>query len=361
MRKSIAFIALLVTGCATQDAHKAYFRAQEKIRQASEKVDPRNETLTKAYDALTAGRAQMLDARYDHALRNFNQSIKLSDQAMAEAEAAAEAAKLPPPLPMSPAVADPELAEPLSSQPAETAAVDHQSAETANHDTPRAEAEVLAPAEVPAQASASTDSLAEGEAAPLSLADDMPKAQATAETAKAQSVTEPKTKPKAQKSLQRKSVERSGEAKAVDAKGGVVIAPAKPSLKQSPSKELEKTEGSGDLAAEHGAASATQKEGSEEKRRRVPGVLSFIANDTSLLQETMTSLNQNCKFLLENPSTSLVLQGTHSGDEPRSLIDARFESIKAYMVGKGVPEDQIRLDEEKRRGASEFKLFVIEH
>jgi outer membrane protein OmpA-like peptidoglycan-associated protein len=192
----------------------------------------------------------------------------------------------------------------------------------------------------------------------MSLADDMPKSQSATETAKTQSVTEPKTKPKAQKSLQRKSVERSADTKAVDTKTGVVIAPAKPSLKQSPSKELEKSEGSGDLAAEHGA---TQKEGSEEKRRRVPGVLSFIANDTSLLQETMTSLNQNCKFLLENPSTSLVLQGTHSGDEPRSLIDARFESIKAYMVGKGVPEDQIRLDEEKRRGASEFKLFVIEH
>ena len=44
------------------------------------------------------------------------------------------------------------------------------------------------------------------------------------------------------------------------------------------------------------------------------------------------------------------------------MVDARYESIRSYLVGKGVPEDQIQLDPEKRKDkTAKFDMFIVEH
>ena len=48
--------------------------------------------------------------------------------------------------------------------------------------------------------------------------------------------------------------------------------------------------------------------------------------------------------------------------EQANLLEGRFDSLKSYLVGKGVPEDQIRLDNQKSGGTTpEFEMFVVEH
>jgi hypothetical protein len=66
--------------------------------------------------------------------------------------------------------------------------------------------------------------------------------------------------------------------------------------------------------------------------------------------------------LLENPSTTLILQGVSSSGEISNIIDSRYESIRSYLTAKGVPDDQIRLDPERKNGkAPQFELYLIEH
>lgn len=97
-------------------------------------------------------------------------------------------------------------------------------------------------------------------------------------------------------------------------------------------------------------------------KRRIPGSIEFKLNDPSLLGDAMTNLDQTSKFLLDNPSTTLVLQGVAVSGELSNLIDSRYESVRSYLTAKGVPDDQIRLDPERKSGkAPQFELFLIEH
>lgn len=155
----------------------------------------------------------------------------------------------------------------------------------------------------------------------------------------------------------------------------VVVAPATPTLKPVP-KEPEKEKAKEKLEVKEPEAAAIAESLVEESskdaasaakakpmtKRRIPDSVGFIENDPSLLTESMTTLNQTSKYLLENPSTTLVLQAQLGSSEARTLVGARYDTIKAYLVGKGVPEDQIQLDEQQKRGkAPEFLMFVIEH
>ena len=100
----------------------------------------------------------------------------------------------------------------------------------------------------------------------------------------------------------------------------------------------------------------------EKPRTKIPGAIFFGANDASIEPDTMMTLDQTSKFLLDNPSTSLMFQGISGPGESGSLIDSRFESLRSYLVGKGVPDDQVRLDSKRRGGSrAEFEMFLIEH
>lgn len=100
----------------------------------------------------------------------------------------------------------------------------------------------------------------------------------------------------------------------------------------------------------------------ERGRTKIPGSLTFSPNDSSIQAESMMNLDQTSKFLLDNPSSSIVFQGIVGAGESAALVDSRFESIRSYLVGKGVPEDQVRLDQKRRGGnRGEFEMYVIEH
>lgn len=332
-------VVLGFTACATQDAHKAYFKAQERLRLLSEKLDPRDPTLTKAYDALTAGRAQMLDARYDLALRNFNQALLLSDQAESDAVRAKHFAEQPGAI-QSGIVVTNEIGE-----------VDNGSPEVIIAANEIALPPALSPEAVATYLATNSLEPHEDTAQGLDVAIESltPKKKAPVK----------KIAPKPAAKTPMPAKESIATSKEVETGDGVVVAPITPSLKAPPGI-------SDNMKDDSKVVSVTEEKAEKSevpagKRRRIPGVLGFVVGDSSLLQETMDSLNQNAKFLLENPSVTMIFQGTYSGDEPRGIVDSRFESIKSYLTGKGVPEDQIKMDEERKRGPSEFKLFVIEH
>jgi len=107
---------------------------------------------------------------------------------------------------------------------------------------------------------------------------------------------------------------------------------------------------------------AVKEAAGEKPMTKIPGALRFGSQEVSLDAETMMNLNQTSKYLSENPSTTLILRGHVGPGENAGLLDSRFESIRAYLIGKGVPEDQVRLDNRRLSGPrGEFEMFVMEH
>jgi outer membrane protein OmpA-like peptidoglycan-associated protein len=100
---------------------------------------------------------------------------------------------------------------------------------------------------------------------------------------------------------------------------------------------------------------------SEADATRVPGSLVFASNEVTIEAPTRMSLDQTSKYLIDNPSSRVVFRAVSGPNEAAALVDSRFESIKTYLVEKGVPEDQIQLDGRRRVGTrAEFETFVVE-
>ncbi len=153
----------------------------------------------------------------------------------------------------------------------------------------------------------------------------------------------------------------------------VIKAPARPLDKFLPQSAKPKSAAPAATVADAGlgdeAAVATQaivpkaaaKAPAAKDPTKIPGELSFSPNDASVEPQVMMTLDQTSKFLLENPSSVIQFQGVVGPGESSSIIDTRFESLRAYLVAKGVPEDQVRLASKRRSGnKAEFQMFLIE-
>jgi outer membrane protein OmpA-like peptidoglycan-associated protein len=140
----------------------------------------------------------------------------------------------------------------------------------------------------------------------------------------------------------------------------IVEAPSAKMNKKAPEKKPSLSEDEKIIEAPKEAQTAKPQK--SLAKRKIPGSIEFKMNDPSIQGDAMTNLDQTGKFLLENPSTTLILQGVSSSGEISNIIDSRYESIRSYLTAKGVPDDQIRLDPERKNGkAPQFELYLIEH
>src|SRR5690606_27929048 len=117
---------------------------------------------------------------------------------------------------------------------------------------------------------------------------------------------------------------------------GRVVAGVTPQRRQAP-----KPQATAIVPPKPEVPAATVETPSGLKKTRIPGMVTFSKNDAVLDQASRSSLDLTAKHLLENPSSTLSLLGILGPGENSNYIDMRFESVRAYLRGRGVPEDQI--------------------
>lgn len=400
---SSAFIlicSMILGACAAQNAHSIYRDADEAVKEAMAQAGPQDSNANKAFDALNKGKLSLMDARYDEAIKSFREAMRYSREVheaklkpipkgeskptnvheASQKEALSAASQATKELASSPA-ADSD-SKTLVVPPAATKFPEPKPVEVKVQMSPEPEL----------QASPVTQGLQEKKGLPKeALAKYLASKKAAPKPAPKPSTleagpAEAAKKDKMEKPEKPEAIALSDEPKeevhmeTADQKpiptSAVIEAPATPSLKPVPKLEPKVEDKKDEVMAKAsallaggaaaGGAAAEAKAGESKKtkdgKQKIPGTIVFIENDPSIVTEAMTVLNQTAKYLLENPSLSLVLQGHLTNSEAKTLIQARFESMKAYLIGKGVPEDQIMLDSDQKRGKNpEFTMYVIEH
>jgi len=339
---SLGFL-LVLASCAAQDAQRLYTKAQKQMIEAQAQ-SPGDRRLVEAREALKQGEIALESAVYDQAYRSLRQSMRLTDEILSRSAANTSGGETAP----APAVESSKLSLPSVKSLSESPA-------------PRA-----LPRDALAKYLAGKRGAQKTTAAP------------SADAPAARKAEEPKQPPVAQDSPASAVAEAKVES---DAGEGVVIAAAEPSDKVQVSAPAVKAQEKPAVVppvappvapvpppAPVPISSRTQrkeavKEAAGEKpMTKIPGALRFGSQEVSLDAETMMNLNQTSKYLSENPSTTLILRGHVGPGENAGLLDSRFESIRAYLIGKGVPEDQVRLDNRRLSGPrGEFEMFVMEH
>lgn len=382
---SSAGLVFVLAGCASQAAYTSYLRAQRKLVVAEyDGKDP--EKLKVARQSLQEGKTFLDSARYDLAIRNFETAYRLSEESLAlkskKPALPAPAASMQP----APANSTSNGSSASAERPAMSAipegAVTEEVVQAAPPpiavEKPQTEKRVL-PKEVLQKYLAnkrahSVDKTTKAE--PKKIADRLmakptpskpaPKAPKKEASAASKAETNPALTPEGQsppppvpepaelgavgpkEKPEFPEAQPPGKEQLSEAK--VIEVPAAPEQKRAPTEDLK-------------PISPAAKSLAGGVRRKVPGAVPFSLNDATLKQQdAMTTLDQMSKFLLENPSVSLILQPRLADQEPPQLAEARFESIKSYLEGKGVPEDQVRMDPERRRASSGgFEMLILEH
>lgn len=357
MSRILSVLAVLgvMVGCAAQDSHREYYRAERLLEEAQQK-SPSHRDVRKAEASLLKGKSYLDDAIYDKASQNFKESIRLSEGVVnpqkrekAPPVVAVESTPAPAvsaaPAPEVSAPAPRMVTPPTRGLKPDEARILPRDALAKYLSSKRAEtkSEKRTPSPTAAPAPSAAPAPAPVKETPMPAQ----KAEQPSDDGKVFAV-DPDLAP-----AEKKDVKPPAE---------VVKAPAKPIdkfLPSTPRPQVQKqvVEVPSRPTTQVGTGPATDK-----PRTKIPGALFFSQNDASIEPETMMTLDQTSKFLLENPSTSVIFQGISGPGESGSLIDSRFESLRSYLVGKGVPEDQVRLDTKRRGGSrAEFEMFLIEH
>jgi outer membrane protein OmpA-like peptidoglycan-associated protein len=369
---SAGLMAAYLVGCAAQSIEKAQRAAEHKVLEA-QLANMNAPGTHEAFDKLNEGKKYLAEARYDQAMRSFKQSAAASDAVLAGnvtyLNPSAEATPAPTPVPQSstPVMTAPT---PVRTAPVNKSAADSRekkgmpakalakylAAKKASAPPPVAAKTEPAPkaAGKVAKHSAPTPTPSQSSAVPQT--EPAPQPEPTQEPAVAPAPTPAPTPTSSPESLAKK-IENDA----------VVVAPAKPSLKKIPTvneKEEVDQEAVGKVAEPKKMEMEKPEpaKAGELAKRKIPGMVPFSINDPSVQADAIAYLDQTSKFLLDNPSTTLILQGHLGPGESSTLVDARFESMRSYLTGKGVPDDQIRLDTDRKSSkVPEFQMFLIEH
>jgi len=344
-------LCFILGACAAQDSHRQYYSAQRALKAAMDK-NPSSADLGKAEAALNRGKAFLDEAKFDKAFQNFRESERLSEAALHLKSTNSKVAKIPAPVVAAPPKKEEKPAEPRA--------------------LPR---EVLAKylagkrgESVPKATEAPTKEIVR-----LPLPKRITNLEHSESIAKAESKKPESQKPVAAPSIAAAPAPAPATPEPVKLAENIVgqmiegqdasLAPKVNEVVKAPAKPVDKIL-KGQSEAQMRATSKAPAAGgiAERARTKVPGALVFMQNDASIEPESMMNLDQTSKFLLDNPSSSIMFQGIVGPGESSSLVDSRFESIRSYLVGKGVPEDQVRLDQKRRGGGrAEFEMYVIEH
>ncbi len=374
-----------MASCAVQTAHREYQGAEQALKTAKE-LGGTSPVLTQAEIDFEKGKVFYGEAEYREAIRQFQKSRKLSEYVVQDrtgpksTEAISEIAVVQNPAepagaPESPVPA-PSPAEERTETKAEIEALPVEE---------KTEVDVaVAPHSLPAQALQKylerKNKFVEVEK-PKSPVKKEIKAKVVEKSKETKNVesatnhsenltkTQPPTAEEAAaivKELDTKKMEMTETKTPQETiKETVVKAEAAPGVKTPPKLDEDLRKESEGAIADQNKIEAKNETQRQNLRRSIPGTISFDKNDPSLSSEkieTMSALDQTSVFLLQNPSSTLMLEGYLASGENGTLIDSRYESIRSYLIGKGVPEDQIRLDPERKSGKSAYFLMsVIDH
>jgi hypothetical protein len=325
----IGFLSLFIlSGCAAQQSYRDYERSKA-LFESAERMEPLHPRLDHARLALEAGYENLRAGQYSQAARRFRQVELASEEVLTWAEKERSSAI--------------GSSSPPQAEPVPQATVTE--APEANRDLPKVKPDTSR-MELPAQALAAYLARKKGQSPPPPKKpaksevkkEEVPQAKArTPEGAlviKAGSENEarrlsPPSEPVAVPSLNEMAEEEKPQE------------PAKPSAGQAP------LESQADL---------------KHDRQSVPGSLDFTDSELGLSLTVLDRLDQMSVFLLDNPSNTLILTGSKGPNEVDSTVRARFVAIQTYLMGKGVPEDQVRLDEEINSASTgQVVMSLIEH
>jgi|GEM_PF-4730208 len=344
-QSSILILGLFLLSCAAQSSFRLGDEAQELLNRATQ-FEPASPDVERARIAYEAGSANLKEARFGRATQNFQESERYSRKILA--------------------VKNPQFKADYQTKESQAKEVGLEKPNWG----PDAEHSNLADRmKLPAQALA--DYLAEKHEQLGKKKGDSSGKTKTKEKQKKTKKTETKKKQTEKKEKaaqmnkndegmkQGKAAKASDKVKHVD----VVKASAEPKEKNPPKEKVkEKPKEKVKKDSKEKVAQNNSTGRNWPHREKLPGNLSFKKQDDSLTDSTMAELDKLSRHLVENPSNTLLLVGVVASGEGLNLIDRRFESVKTYLTGRGVPDDQVRLDVQRKSGKkAEFELYIIEH
>ncbi len=292
-------LCVLLSACAAQTSYGLFEDARAKVA-AAKKANPKDPQLVRAEVMLETGQEQLREAKYGKAEQNFLTAIQISDRILKSGQAA-DLASSPEPLP--------ELT------PEQIAA--------ANAPTKEETREKLDRTSLPREA----------------LAKYLAEKRKPAATMKEQKAL-PAPKPAPVASLPKPEQ--------------TPIAPLP--VEEAKIPPLPKRD---EMRVEMGGSEPIEL---EPLKRVARGRLSFEQNESKLTDSSLSQLDGMAQFLIENPSNTLLLSPTVAPNEGDALSLERFQQVADYLKARGVPDDQIRLDNVKKSGnVAALELFLIDH
>lgn len=360
--KSLKFLKLagllgLISACAAQSTYRELSDAQA-IYNKAQSLAPNDPRVEKAKVRLESGDRNLSEARFGRASKDFQEVTRLSNKVLQEKDPETiEAARkkeeqMYQEKGLAQLEAEASLSPSSSSQRASQESSEPSPEELSRMSLPaQALAQYLSrknsarkekptpPAPPPPKPKAKIEKMEVKGTASTEVGDDIDVAEKTIVTASA--VKESKADPVLNAEKEKTASKAAIQAKAMSGQNEKAIEPPVPEL-------------DGD---EYASAKSF-----EPPRRRYPKDIQFQDADVSLLTAEMDKLDEIGRYLIENPSNSLVLAGFITKAESPSLIEQRFQAVRAYLSTRGVPEDQVKLDPPRKVGPqAAFELYLIDH
>ncbi|TVQ76690.1 MAG: hypothetical protein EA369_09805 [Bradymonadales bacterium] len=315
---------LLLPACAAQDSFRQYERSRALL-EAAEKVDPVHPRIEPARLALEAGFEALQAGRYSQADRRLRQVERWAEDILEEDREW----RMEPESPVQVEGADEEKAVEVTKKVEPSPVVEIEARPDPSQ------------MELPAQALASY----------LARKREFSEAE------------EPEPEPEPEVPA------RAPQPDIPVPEGAIVLQSGSEarSQRREPADEVAQDEESppslDEMAEDPAPRAASTAPEAEKGRSPVPnGSLSFDEGQLGLSPRVMDRLDQMSVFLLNNPSNTLILEGTRAPSEADSIVRGRFEAVRAYLIGKGVPDDQVRLEDAINSASSgEVRMSLIEH
>lgn len=352
----IILSVMVLSACAAQSTYREYYEAKEVFERAKS-LDPQHPLVQRAELRLESGNRNLKEARFGRASDDFDEVTRLSSKILMSQTA--ETQEAPPSLQMSAPSRSPQVASASSSS------VSQEQMPTARESSQESEAVDQSRMSLPEQALAAY--LAR-------------KQQPSAKRAPAPKPAPPQ--PPVDKGQAAQVELRDNEESSQVESGGLVdekrtvVASAEPQTQLAPNRQVSVEREATNVALNQQLAAPIEEPAApildgddfaepksfEPPRRKYPKDLLFQESDVSLRTSEMDKLDEIGQYLINNPSNSLILAGFSTEAESASLIDQRFQAVRAYLNTRGVPEDQVKLDPPRKVGGQPvFEMYLIDH
>ncbi|PIR22121.1 MAG: hypothetical protein COV44_09540 [Deltaproteobacteria bacterium CG11_big_fil_rev_8_21_14_0_20_45_16] len=333
-------IGVFLSSCAAQSSFQMATRTEEIVNRA-QLVDPTDPDSERALLSYQVGRDYLGQARFDRATQNFTNAERFASRVLAKK--------------------DPEFRYQRAKELDAQVAKEDFPSDVNEVTRVKSGAESQADAVVDrGRGSLSAQALADYLARKNQSSVDVQPPQALVKLPSAKSLPKKIEKPKETRKVPEAKMEVLEEG--IDGKEIVerVVAPAKVEAKLAP--VLPDDEPAAPDLEEEGASKVESSTYAGPNKRRLSASLNFASKDDKLGAQAMGELDEISRYLVENPSDTIVLSGTLAPGESKDIVERRYGGIKKYLTGRGVPEDQIQLDSAHKEGRlAEFQMFILEH